>query len=354
MTNNRHKAFSFGTASQFAVTLAVALAASTTANAQQCITQSQMQPADKAAIAQAAEHLARAIQANDAPAVRTLTMPQYAKDFSGMAGTIASTAPHLAGAAFQPSTVWILDASRNANGSDGSPQDTQFFCNLNKTTADTSFMIHGLPQGRYALAIEDAARPTDPWQLAFLLRQTTDGTWQLAGLFPRAVTAAGHDGLWYWRAARSAASSHQNWTAWVDYQEAEQLLKPVGFVTSSHLDQLRDEQVKATPPALSSGIGPDTPLILKSKDGTEYRITGLGPDNSLATDRIDLSMRFTADPIADPIADPVAARARNRTVASALLNSYPDLRDHFHGVWVFAESPNAPPFASEEPIAQLQ
>ncbi len=289
------------------------------------------------------------MQQNDTAAVRASTLPEYAQDFSGMAGTIANTAPHLANAAFVPSTFWILDASHPANGSDGSPQDTQFFCNLNKSPAETSFLIRSLPQGRYALVVEDSVKPADPWEIAFLLKQSSAGAWQLAGLFPRAVSAAGHDGLWYWRAARAAAASRQNWTAWVDYQEAQQLLKPVGFVSSSHLEQLRDEQGKAAPPALSSGVGVDTPLIVKGKDGVEYRITGLGPDASLSADRIDVAMHFAAEPIADP----AAGRTRNRAAASALLNAYPDLREHFHGVWVFAETPNSPPFATEDPMSQL-
>lgn len=317
--------------------------------AQQCVTQSQMQPADKAALIDVAGKLTREMQGNDTAALRAVTLPEYAQDFTGMASTIANTAPHLVNATFVPSTFWILDASHPSNGSDGSAQDTQFFCNLNKSTAETSFLIRSLPQGRYALAVEDSVKAGDPWQLAYLLRQSSTGVWQLAGLFPRATTASGHDGLWYWRAARAAAASKQNWTAWVDYQEAQQLLKPVGFVSSSHLEQLRDEEGKATPPALTSGVGVDTPLIVKGKDGVEYRVTGLGPDSSLGSDRIDVAMHFAADAIVDP----AAARARNRAAASALLNAHPDLRDHFHGVWVFAETPNAPPFATEDAMAQL-
>ncbi len=267
--------------------------------AQQCVTQSQMQPADKATLTEVTGKLSREMQQNDSAAIRAQTLPEYAKDFTGMANTIANTAPHLSNATFVPSTFWILDASHPANGSDGSAQDTQFFCNLNKSTAETSFLIRSLPQGRYALAVEDSVKTADPWQLAYLLRQSSTGSWQLAGLFPRATTASGHDGLWYWRAARSAAASKQNWTAWVDYQEAQQLLKPVGVVSSSHLEQLRDEEGKATPPALSSGVSTDTPLIVKGKDGAEYRVTGLGPDSSLSSYRIDVAMHFSADVIAE-------------------------------------------------------
>ncbi len=159
--------------------------------AQQCITQSQMQPADKSSLIQASTQLAQQIQRDDTAGVRAATLPRYAQDFEGIAGTIHTTAPHLAGATLQPSSVWVLDASKANSGSDGSPQDTQFFCNLNKSTAETSFMIRSLPQGRYALAVVDATRPSDPWQIAMLLRESTPGTWQLAGLFPRATTHGG-------------------------------------------------------------------------------------------------------------------------------------------------------------------
>lgn len=320
------------------------------ARAEQCITQSQMQPAQRDGLANAALSLAQRIQANDAAAVRSQTLSQYAQNFSGMASTIATTSPQLQGATFQPNTLWILDATP-ANGAAAAPLDAQFFCNLNKSRAETSFAIPALPPGRYGLAIVDAVHGNVPWQIALLLKQgSTAGTWQLAGLFPRPTTAAGHDGLWYWTSARAAAAKRENWSAWIDYLQAEQLLKPVSFVGSSHLDQLREEQTKAAPAALSAGIGTDTPLIVKAKDSTEYQLTGLGPDASLGGDRIDVAMHFRAEPISDP----VAARARNQKAATALVAAYPELRNHFHGVWVFAEPGSGTPFASEEPMTRLQ
>ena len=313
--------------------------------AQQCITQSQMQPSERDSLAQSAVTLAKLVQSNDSAALKQQTIPQVAQEFAGIAEAVTTTAPHLQGALLQPSSVWILDASKNA-----AAQDTQFFCNLNRTQADTSFAIPALPPGRYALAVVDAVRGSSPWQLAMLLRQSSTGTWQLAGFFPRATTAAGHDGLWYWTDARTAAGKRQNWSAWIEYNEAERLLKPVGFVGSSHLDQLHEEQGKTAPPALSNGISPDAPLIVKAKDGTEYQLTAFGPDDSLGGDRIDVAIHYKADPLSDP----VAARVRNQKAASALVAAYPDLREHFHGVWAFAESGSAAPFASEEPMARLQ
>lgn len=319
------------------------------AAAQQCTTQSKMQPSDKTALVRSAVELASAVQANDSNAVRQRTIPEVAQDFAGIANSIATIAPHLRGASFEPSTLWILDATANRAGADGKSPDVQFFCNLNGGSQSTTFSLQSLPAGRYGLAILDASRAQPPFQLAMLLREEA-GTWRLAGFFPRATTAAGHDGVWYWKTARADAAKKQNWNAWLQYSEAERLLRPAGFVSSGHLEQLQEEQSKAAPTALSAGVSGNTPLIVKAKDGTEYRITSVGPDDSLSGDRIDVALHYAADAIVDP----VAARARNQRVATAFVDAYPELRDAFHGIWVFADASGGSPFGSEEPMTSLR
>ncbi len=141
----------------------------------------------------------------------------------------------------------------------------------------------------------------------------------------------------------------QNWNAWIEYAQAEQLLRPVAFMSSTHLDQMHDEWSKAAPTALSAGIKPSAPLIVRAKDGTEYRFTAIAADASLGTPKVDVAMHF----IAEPLADPVAARARNLAAAKAFVAAYPELREAFHGVWVFADPANGSGFASEEPMERL-
>jgi hypothetical protein len=97
---------------------------------------------------------------------------------------------------------------------------------------------------------------------------------------------------------------------------------------------------------LSEGISADTPLVVKAADGTEYRFTELGVDDSLGQASVDVAAHFKADPISDP----VAARRRNDAAAAALVAAYPELRKPFHGIWSYAESPGQPPFATEEPM----
>ena len=318
--------------------------------AEPCITQSAMQPADRDSLVRAATTLASMTAGNNADGVRAETMPQYAQDFNGIRDAIRNAAPHLQGASFVPDTVWILDASATKPGPDGSPQDVQFFCTLNRTAGEASFLIPALPPGRYGLVVLNTVGTTEPWQIAMLLRQSAPGTWQLGGLFPRATVAGGHDGLWYWRAARDYAAKKQDWNAFVYYTEAEQLLKPVTFVSSSHLELLEGERSKAAPPALSTGIGPAQPLVVAAK-GPEVRVTSLGAENSPGrTGGIDLLAHIAAT---DALTDPVASRARNAAAARAILAAYPELRSAFQGVWIVADLPGGATYISEEPMSSL-
>ena len=319
--------------------------------AEPCTTQSQMQAPERETLVRVATRFASLTAANDADGVRRETMPQFAQEFGGIRDAIRTAAAHLQGASFIPETLWILDAASAKAGADGSPQDAQFFCTLNRSSAETSFLIPSLPPGRYALVVLNTAGTAEPWQLAMLLRQSAPGVWQLGGLFPRAITAGGHDGLWYWRTARDFAGKKQDWNAYVYYTEAEQLLKPVSFVSSTHLEELQGERAKAAPAALSSGIGSSQPLVIAPSKGSEIRVTSLGAETS--PDRssgIDLLAHIHAE---EALPDPVASRARNAAAAKAIVAAYPELRSAFHGVWIVADLPGGATYISEEPMNAL-
>ena len=317
-----------------------------------CTTQSALPVTVRDGIASAALGLTQKIEASAIAQIRAQTIPQYATDFGGIESAVRTASPHLAGAKFSVESVWLLDASNLKPSADGTLQDGQFFCTLNRSAAQVSFLIPALPAGRYAFALVDAASAS-PWQMAFILQEVA-GAWRLAGFFPRATTAAGHDGLWYWRAAREFAGKKQSMNAWIYFQQASVLLRPVSFFSSNHLDQLNDEMAKAAPSALSQGISNDAPLALKGANGTDIRITSIGTDDSLGTQPVDLALHFKVDAALDA----TAGRARNRETAMAFLRAYPEVRDTFHGVWVFADvvnqTGNVAPFASEEPMSNLR
>lgn len=316
--------------------------------AESCTTQSAMTATDRGAIAAASKGMAEKVIANDAAGVRAVTIAEYAKDFSGMQNLVASTSAKLKGATPVVEQLYLLDASDLKKNADGSNGNAQFLCTLNNSQHEADFSIGGIPAAKYAFAIVEARSNPAPWRLAFLLQQVS-GQWQMAGFYPRPLTAAGLDGVQYWTQARAMVKGKQPLSAWLYYKQAEALLNPADMIQSSNLEKLHNEASSAAPPALSAGISDSTPLVVKGADGVEYHFIGLGVDDSLAKEKIDVTARLKAEAIADP----AAARKRNVDAMTALVNAFPDLRKNFHGVWVFAETPGQNPYATELAMTEI-
>ena len=316
--------------------------------AEVCTTQSQMKEADRASIAAAAREMSGRVAAGDAAGLRAETVAEVAKDFGAITYVVQTAAPRVKGGTLVVEQVYLLDGTEMKPVAGGAATDAQFFCSLNRSTMETDFLIPGLTPGKYAFAVVDAAGVAAPWRISLLLRAEAGG-WKMAGIYPKATTAAGHDGLWYWREARRMAVAKQQWDAWLYFAEAESLLKPANFITSTHLEKLHAEQTAAAPPALSDGVSLETPLVVKSSRGTEFRFTGLGVDDSLAKDKVDVAAHLAVDTNADP----AVARQRNVDAMSALLAAYPELRLGFHGVWIYAEAAGQNPFATEQSIEEI-
>jgi hypothetical protein len=313
--------------------------------AQTCTTQATLSANTRQSIANAAIALGSAIQSNATSRVEAMTIPQLTANFSPTAYVVSNTAAKIAGDSLHVTQLYRLDASARKPGD---TSEADFGCALIGTTDEVDFAIPGLPSGVYAFVMVEA-RGDHPWLLAFLL-QEQGSDWKMAGFYPHARSAAGHDGLWYWTTARADAKAGHKWIAWVLYSEADQLLRPANFASSTHLDELRAERHSNAPNELSDGLGADTPLVIRAKDGTEYHFTDVGSAGTDDGNGLDLILHYHADPLADP----AAARARNTAAAKALLEQHPELRDGFTGISIFAESPNQPPFATEQSFAELQ
>jgi hypothetical protein len=325
------------------LTTSLAIVAGLPALAETCTTQSQMTPADRNALAATAKDLAGKMQVGDAAGIRTASVADVAKDFTAISDVVSNTAPKLKGGSPVVDAVYLLDASTLKPAADGSAAEAQFFCTLNRSATEADFLIPALPPGKYAFAVVEMRGSPAPWRLSFLLRQE-QGRWLMAGLYPKPMTAAGHDGLWYWTQARQMVARKEHWNAWLYLRQAEILLLPADFVQSSHLEKLHSEALAAAPPPLSTGIGPDTPLVVKAKDGTEYRFTSLGVDDSLNASSIDVALHLKVNTTTDQ----GAARKQNIAAMSALLAAYPELRQPFHGIWIFADAPGQAPYATEQ------
>jgi hypothetical protein len=328
--------------------LAVGLLAAVGGSAEVCTTQSQMTAADRDALSAAGRSLTAKVQANDVSGLQASTAAEYAKDFTGIGPVVGSTSAKVKGGTPVVEQVYLLDGAQLKRAADGTVPDAQFFCSLNKSTNEADFTISGLTPGRYGFVMVDVPDGSSPWRLSFLLRQE-QGQWTMAGFYPKPLTAAGHDGLWYWTQARTMTAQKEHWNAWLYYQQAESLLTPAVFVQSTHLEKLKTEASAAAPPALSEGVTPEAPLVVKGANGAEYHFTGLGVDDSLAKDKIDIAAHLKVDQIGDP----VAARKRNTDAMVALLTAYPELRKPFHGVWIIADVPGQNPFATEQAMSEI-
>jgi hypothetical protein len=303
--------------------------ASAAVHAQTCTTQARMSDAVRGDLSTAALDLAQSIKDNNAAKVQAATIAEFgsASAFAPTAALVQATAAKLAGDTLHVTQIYEMDARARKSGD---TSDADFSCALTGTTSETDFTISGLPPGLYGFAMVEAAGDR-PWLLSFLLRQDS-GVWKLAGFYPRTRQAAGHDGLWYWKAARDHAKARELWLAWVDYGAADELLRPANFTTSTNLDRLRAEERAAAPPELLNSIGPDNPLVVKAADGTAYRFTSLAAQGSEDGKQLNLVLHLNAEYLADP----AAAKARSNAAAKALLDAHKELRQGFSSVWVFA------------------
>jgi hypothetical protein len=312
--------------------------------AETCTTQSQMAAADRTALTAVAQSFAVRVKSNDAAGVKAGTIPQYAENFDGIAAAISATEPKITGDVLSVTGLYILDASSNIG-----TKDTQFFCSLNNSASEAIFSLPALPPGRYALATVRAQGIQPAWNLSFVLRQS-GSAWQLAGFIPKPATAAGHDGLWYWTQARTFAKQAQRWNAWLYYSEADALLSPVDFVSSTNRDKLHAEQTETMPQPLQlNGISADHPLTLP--EGTaavpvpaqSFAFTAIGTQESLDGKSLELAVHITASDVSKP-AD---VRARSMQALNVLLAAYPELHNAFAAAWVYADAPGQSSFGIE-------
>ena len=306
------------------------------ARAVTCTTQAQMTAGLRSELQQAALNLGQLVQKGDVAAVRQGMLPKAASQFEAIATGVQAASPLMQGAGLTVDQIYSLDASDLKQ-----EQETQFFCGVGGTALAVAFNFQQLPPGRYGFAILHATGVAQPQQLAFIL--ANDGGWKLAGFYQRPMLFAGHDGVWYWTQAREFAKKKQNWNAYFYYQTAQFLLTPVDFLSSPNLEKLQNEQSSVVPPGLPGA----QPMAL-ALNSQSWNITSLRTDAALGG--LDLVIHYQAQGEADP----VASRQKAIEVMKAMLAAHTELRDAFHGLWVYADAPGQRPYAVEIPMAQIQ
>jgi hypothetical protein len=333
----------------FAVLLAAtaALMGPLTVRAETCTTESQMTQAQRVIYEQAARSLGAQILAGNTAAVRANTVAAVAAQFDSIAGSIEQVSPLIAKATLTVNALYNLNAQDlKAGGKSGSgANQAQFFCSVPNSALLVTVTIPKLPAGNYLLAVLHATGVEHPQQLTLLMENDPAGSamWKLAGLYIRPMTAAGHEGVWYWKKARSFAANKQNLNAYFYYQTAAYLLNPVDFLSSPNLEKLSKEQQEVMPQELSG----KAPMMVKA-GGQTLAVT------SLRTDTFSGALDLVVDYNVQGVSDPVSTRAQIVSLMKALLTAHPELREGFHGLWVYAHYSNGQSFAIELPMNQIQ
>jgi len=312
------------------------------AQAVSCTTESEMTSAERSLYEQAARSLGAQIQSGNTTAVRASTVATVAAQFSSLAGSIEQVSPQIQKA------MLTVDALYNLNALDlqSDADQAQFFCGVPGSALVVTVTIPQLPPGNYVLAVLHATGVEQPQQLSLILENEPKGSaeWKLAGLYIRALTAAGHDGVWFWKQARDFSIKKQNWNAYFYYQTAEFLLNPVDFLSSPNLEKLQKEAQGVRPADLPG----KEPLVVKA--GAEsLEVT------ALRTESFQGGLDLVVDYKAKNVSGPVATRVQIVELMKAMLAQHPELREAFHGLWVYAYYDNGqPPFAIELPMNQIQ
>ena len=319
---------------------AAVLLTANTALAVSCTTQSQMTEAQRTAYMQTARGIAVQVQSGNVQAVKAATIASVAANFNGIASTIQAVAPQINNAAITVDDIYALNAA-DLKATD----EAQFFCSATTSNTLVTITIPQLPPGNYVLAIVHATGVEHPQQMGMILENEPQGStqWKLAGFFVRPLATAGHEGVWYWSQAREYAKKKEDWNAYFYYHMAAYLLTPVDFLSSPNLEKLQKELAAVEP----AGLPTDTPMTI-SAGGETFAVTDLHTDGSLGG--LDLVISYKATDVSDP----VATRSHILALMKAMLQQHPELREAFHGLWVYANAPGQRPFAIELPMNQIQ
>lgn len=302
-----------------------------------CMTQAEMTAAERTDLAASARILLSRVQNGDVNDLKAGTLPAVAADFSGIASSVEQLHPLIQNATVTVDDLYSLDAS-----TDQPNTPAQFFCGSPVVILNFS----GLPPGKYALAILHATGVKQPQQVSFILARS-GSRWLLAGFFAKPMVEDGHDGLWYWVSARRFKQTNGNWSAWIYYRMAANLLDPLDNLSSPNLQKLQRETEEAKP----ADFPADKPVTVSSAQGV-FRLTSV--DTSTDFGGLDLDVHYTPDPAqAAQLSNPPAARQQALDIMNALLAAHPELHQAFHGIWVHADQGNATLFALELPMNQI-
>ncbi len=331
----RKKSFVYAAAMLLAFMIAVAASS----HAETCVTSGEMDAATKATLQSTARQYFSYVAQNNVSALAQNSIADISSNPSGLQGVIAEHQKNLSGASATPRNTFLLTAEGSAPIA-----NAEFNCGVFNSPARVAFSLQGLPPGRYGLVILDISGSKIPYFFSFLLLQE-NGTWKLAGLFPRPRQLDGHDSQWYWQQARDFKAKGQPHNAWFYYLISRDLGFPVPFISTPKIDSF-NEEVQASMPA---DVPEQNPVTIAGLNGKQYQVTSLFvvPDEKGG---LDLVVKY-----ANPnISDTGKAFLENKEVMKALLAKYPEYRQPYTNLVARAVAPSGQDYGSMLPVKEVQ
>ena len=300
----------------------VVLAAGLPAWSQTCVSRDEIPEQTRTAIENAAQKVFDQASRSDVNSLQANSIPSVQSNFRGIAAAVNDNKTALADAHPQIRSSFLLDT-----GATPSP-DGRFYCGVfgagGLTSSSAEFDIPGLPAGKYAIVIQDVMGNKGPYAISTVF-QDMNG-WKLAGLQVRPETASGHDGLWFLRQARDYKTKGQNHNAWFYYVTSWDLLAPMTSMDTKLLSKIIQESNSIQPKDIPVG---DKPVSF-SANGKTYTMIDMSTFRTDTT--FDLSIRYSVPSTADFN----GTQAEARTLATAFVTQYPELKDAFNSIQVHA------------------
>ncbi len=325
----------FVSVSAFFLVLAIGVPARA---AEQCSTAQEMDAATRSGIESAVQQFYDEAAAGNTAAMQQRTIA--AINFQGIANAVQGNKDKISGGQAHVRNEWLLDAPGTQ-----AYERAEFFCGLFNSPQRTSFVIPGLPAGRYAVAIQDIAGSKQPFTITYVLQQDA-GQWKLAGYYAHAHQIGPHDGLWYWVQARDLKKKGDQHTSFFYYMTAAELIAPVPFMSTPQIDSLYQEQQSSMPKDLPQN--PQQPVSM-TLNGQTYQIVQAFP---VADDKngLDLVYKYSVPDISDS----GKTFQQNMAFIKALVAQYPEYKQAFTAIVARAVAPSGQDFGTMLPVNDIK
>jgi len=314
--------------------LALLLLDAFAAQAQSCLSASDMDAATRSALETTAHRFFDMAAKADVFSLKQNSIPSVASNFSGIESAVVDNKPALQGAQATPRPPFLLQAQGNA-----AIERAEFLCGVFGTQGQTHdsavFVLSNLPPANYGIVVMDVNGAKGPYTLSLVL-QRLGNDWKLGGFYAKSAQAGGHDAPWYLDHARQYKAKGQVHNAWLYFQEGRYLISPVDFMSTLQTDKLYDEAQSVLPPDFPAN-GNTVNLLTGAKTYKLTQIFPLGVGNDL-----DLVVKYQSDDVSNS----TQTFRDNMAVIKALVAKYPELREAFSAVVARAVEPSGKDYGS--------